>query len=924
METFEIYTLGSGYYLEKVFNAIRLVFASGFNDILKTASLASIVILALRATVTNDLKEVVKWLLGVVMLTSLFLTVKAKVVIIEQLPNTNGVVPAARQIEGVPWGLAVIGSTTSIVGKTIMEKFDQSFAATTNNSKYQSTGLLFGSKIVEDASRLKVSSPSLQDIMVKFYRGCIIPDLKMGHNRKNGYTFDELSEAEDLASFLKGHASNARNIYIDAQVNRRIKKSGLQGSLLNSFEDKTSHEKGYYSCNEAAHIISDMVDFEIKSNMSTISASFISQFIGHTNNKTDKNAFYESVLQDNYNKFLKESKNASSILMQNVMINSIRDSASSVANTYGQLSTDEMSRSSFYSVSQVFQRFIPIIRAVFECLFYGCAPIVLILMVTPIGLEVLKNYAFSFLYLQMWPPMYAVLFTITQSWGEMSASGLSHNMRFLPQIEAINADISMVSGYMLGLIPVLAMFLTKGLVASIGNMATSLMHIPQTASIQSAEQAIRGNYSFGNTSIDTHSYNNLNSNKSDDNYQWLSGMKSFAMPSGAMMKSFVDGRTGLDAQWAMSNLGGQVNIGWNRAIGKNLSESESHAQNEVERHSKDYVESASSGMSKMLGYSTNYSKGTSAYESINKSLSIDQRQSFDYVRGVTDRIAKENNISSEDALRLSMGARVGTNLGALSANLEAQGYTTAQVRKAWSATQDAMEDKRFSESLGQIESFAKTSSIQSQEGSTQDAINSIKSDFNRATSASSNHSMAMDRLHSIQRAKTNYENSSSNFDKQFTNMFIEEYVSKYGAGAFESLVRKNPNNIDYLVDGFIKENNLVENLSLSKDMPKQRLDLQDDDIRRIKAISSKNEAAVNQSSNDFIKNKTINKTALEGNLEQSQSDFATQSNIFDQKMRVRANSVARETAIRKQDVDNELGRSSLGRMLKEKINKVTE
>ena len=420
-------------------------------------------------------------------LTSLFLTTKAKVVIIEQLPNNSGMIPAARMVEDVPWGLAVIGSTTSIVGKTLMEKFDVSFAGATNNEGYQKTGIMFGSKIVEDASRIKISSPSLRNVMVKFYRGCMIPDLKMGHNRANGYSFDELSESDDITAFLKNHASKARNIYIDAKVTKRVKKEGAFGKLLGSYTDKQSTEKGYYSCNQAAHMIGDMIEFEVESNMSQLSSSFISQFTGkngQNNNVVEKNAFYKSILQNNYSKFLETSKDASSILMQNVMINSIRDSASSVANTYGQFSTEEMSKSSFYSVSQVFQRFIPIIRAVFECLFYGVSPIVLILMVTPIGLDVLKNYAFSFVYLQMWPPMYSILYSITEAWGSMSASGLKLNMRFLPQIESINADISMVSGYMLALIPVLSVFVTKGLVASIGNMATSMMYIPQTSAVQ--------------------------------------------------------------------------------------------------------------------------------------------------------------------------------------------------------------------------------------------------------------------------------------------------------------------------------------------------------------------------------------------------------------------------------------------------------
>lgn len=874
MEAFEIYTLGSGYYLEKVFNAIRLVFTDNFNSILKIAALASIIILALRATITNEFRETIKWVIGVVVLTSLFLNVKAKVVIIEQLPSGNGQIPAVRQVEDIPWGLAFIGSTTSVVGKNIMEKFDIAFAGVTNNYAYQKTGIMFGSKIVEDASRIRISSPSLQNLMTKFYRSCVIPDLKMGHNRANGYNFDELSESDDIAQFLKTHASKARNIHIDVAVTKRAKKDGIYGSLLGGYDNKKSIEKGYYSCNQVAHILADMTSFEVENSIPHLSSSFISQFIGRQK-ASDQNIFYKSVLQNNYNKFLETSKEASNILMQNVMINSLRDSSSSVAGIYGQISTEEMSKSSFHSISQVFQRFIPIIRAVFECLFYGVAPIVLILMVTPIGLDVLKNYGFSFIYLQMWPPMYSILNSITEAWASVSASGLKLNMRFLPQIEAINADISMVSGYMLAMIPVLSMFVTKGLIASIGNMANSLLYIPQTSALQSAEQAVRGNYSFGNTNIDTHSHNNLHANKLDDNYQWLSGIKSFALPSGAMMKSFADGRTGLDASGAMSNLGGQVNISWNKAIGSSFTESESQALNEVERHSKDYTESVSAGMSKMLGYNKNYSQGTSSYESINKSLSSEHRQSFDHLRSVTDRVAKDNNISSEDALRISAGIDAGIPFTKIGVGMN--GSSVTQLRQAWNQTQDAMEDKRFSEALSQVRSLSQNNSIQAHDNTTKEALQSMKSDFNKASSASSHYSEAMDRLHSIGQAKTNYENSSSGFDKQFTNMFTEKYVGKYGAEAFEKLVRENPNNIDALVKEFVSENAIVDKLVIQPTNRQSNYDLDKEDLSKIANTTTTNNSLVDEMSNSFIEQSINESQRLNGQLSNSKNSFASQN-----------------------------------------------
>ena len=55
MNEFDIYTLGSGYYLEKIFNAIRLIIdgKESFISIMKFACIAAIVLLAIRAGINN-------------------------------------------------------------------------------------------------------------------------------------------------------------------------------------------------------------------------------------------------------------------------------------------------------------------------------------------------------------------------------------------------------------------------------------------------------------------------------------------------------------------------------------------------------------------------------------------------------------------------------------------------------------------------------------------------------------------------------------------------------------------------------------------------------------------------------------------------------------------------------------------------------
>lgn len=100
METFEIYTIGSGYYLEKIFNAIRLILHpdNNFTSVMKLSALAAVVVMTIRAGLNSDFKTAAKWFFGVTILVGLFLTSKANVQIIDTLPDSYGRLSAPKVI----------------------------------------------------------------------------------------------------------------------------------------------------------------------------------------------------------------------------------------------------------------------------------------------------------------------------------------------------------------------------------------------------------------------------------------------------------------------------------------------------------------------------------------------------------------------------------------------------------------------------------------------------------------------------------------------------------------------------------------------------------------------------------------------------------------------------------------------------------
>jgi conjugal transfer mating pair stabilization protein TraG len=854
METFEIYTLGSGYYLEKIFNAIRLILDpnNNFVSAMKLSALGAIVVLTIRAGLNSDFKSAAKWFFGVTILVGLFLTSKANVEIMDTLPDSYGRLSAPRRVENVPLGLAFIGSATSRIGNNIAQKFDQALAGVFNNSDYQQTGLLFGSKIVEDTSKFRIEDAHLKQVMLSFYKKCIVPDLNMGYKRANGYSLKDLTSSPNILEFLKDHSSKARIIYV----------GGKPG--------------GYQSCQKTAEYLYTSLNKSVDLRLPILAkqfGAFFSQNQG--NNSNEASQVFASVLQGSYGIFLKNSsKTAKDILLQNIAINSLGEAADS--KLYGKVATESMTKLAYNSVGQMAQKFIPILRAVLECLFYGVFPLVLILMVTPIGLDVLKNYAFGFIYLQLWQPMYAILFCIASSWGKLYASNIT-DITFASHssIMQINEEISSVSGYMLTLVPVLSLFITKGMVANMGNLASSIIYIPQSTAVQNSEAAVKGNYQIGNTSIDTHHANTSSSNKYDDNYNWTSGMKSFSMNSGAQERIYSDGRSTIDSSGAVSNLAGLAKIDWSKAIGNRYDQGINDNISNSERHASNMIENTSSGYSKLLGYDQNFSKGSSAYENWNKSLSSDQRKTIDEARSFVEKVAHDNNISTQDAMKVAVTANagVGVDTGVFKASLGTsfEGSTLSSKTEGYNKMLETSKNENFAKSLSQIESFTNTSSYQENDNVNNNMLEGIRSDFSSAKSASFERSKSLDQVHNLQKSKADFESNSSSISQDLSNQFAEAYIKKFGAEKFENIIRTDPAQTNQLLNEFLNNRVNVRVSSISDEFARNEASMQTSNIEDNHQKNSKivennnvdNRAKVNSEAPANFKGQVQNKITME-------------------------------------------------------------
>jgi len=796
--TFEIYTLGTGYFLEKVFNAIRIVMSgNAFVSLLKLGVIIGLLIKIVSSVFTFEVKSMILWFFQVTAITGVLLVPTADVWIVDELPNKYGMTGAPRHVEKVPFGLAAMASVTSQAGYWLGQQFEGAFSTTFPNETYQKTGVLFGAKIIEDTMNLRSYDANLTSAFNTFYNSCLLPDLQMGLLRANGFTYQDIGNTQDLIGFLATRSSKARQMVYD--------------KIFEKFNTKNHKEaNGYISCYTAANILKDKIDREAEISMPYLAKGFFAQFFPD-DKSSNQEAVFRSTFKDSYAMFLGGGQDEKNLLMQNISINALNDS---VGNAYSKSVIKKTTDVYFSSMASLASKFILNIKAAFEIMIYALFPIAVMLMLAPGGAAILKNYFLSLIYLQLWIPIYAILFTVfSEQYAALGTitEGLSYSSQ--GQIRSINQEISALSGYMIMFTPLIAGLALKMGMSGLGSIASSMMHAPQQEAARVARETVQGNYTMGTTSLDNHSYNNENANKHDTNYTDFAGERSWNAEHGSTVSKLRDGSEKIDMSRGVSNAGGLVNIDWSNQIGSKISSNINNAKSDVERAGSDYVQSTSSGLSNALGYNENFSRGNSKYNSFESGLTTDERKSFDDSRSIIDKMSKDYGVSTDDSLRIAAGAKAGIGFDALIASSQFETSVnagkTGNLREAYSHITSADNMKRYSESIGKVKNAVSNAGVRGQTGENQEFVDSMRNDF--VTSESANHSLqnAQERASTYSKQQATYKESGERINYNLTPAFVNWLKDTKGTTGAENIMNNgDPAVIQEYTGRFLNEGGL--------------------------------------------------------------------------------------------------------------------
>ncbi|HHR6038851.1 TPA: conjugal transfer mating-pair stabilization protein TraG [Providencia alcalifaciens] len=674
-----VYVLGGGEYMMNVFNGVAaLIGSDSWTSMYRIALTLSGVAVLVSFMKAHDPKELLKFVAMMVMMSSILLVPKHTVHIVDRA-NPTGVY----LVDNVPVGLAVPARFITSIGTSLTEAYETVFH-TPDALTYSKTGMLFGADLVGNVSDILSVDGDLAELMGLYTKNCVIGDILINHK----YSFQELMNSRDPYTLIFQKPSPLRGIIVP---NGNSAAVGANGAA----------QSGFWTCEDIARrVLMPKLNLDTTTGGKTWNYT-IQQIFG---GRPDANVLYASMLGDSYNFYYQGGETASQLMRSSVVMNALKQGISgysaqsgdtaSLVNLASTSSYNKM-RLSWATSSQVAVAFVPILNTILLSLVIALFPIFILLAVihTLTG-RMLFNYIMSIIYLQSWPPMFAILNYATSFYLRGKTGGMDFNLANQASIQQMHSDIGLIAGWLSISIPFIALAIVKGLgpaIAQAGNYLGTAINSSATAT---SSQAADGNWSFNNMQT-----GNVSGNKWDTNASFRDGQMTRQLSSGATSTLTSNGQEVVDTSGAMSRMA--VSIKGSDAMVSSLQQSARHAKATAAASMSAYQSSVNSAWNQASQFSKQYGNSATDSTTTDSGVSSSQTEGFKKLINATETRAKNDNISNEEAFSklVSENLDVSSTIGgkaeggfSLPVIGGAQAYTDGNTRDT-DSTQSSVQDR---------------------------------------------------------------------------------------------------------------------------------------------------------------------------------------------------------------------------------------
>ncbi|WOB11123.1 conjugal transfer protein TraG N-terminal domain-containing protein [Piscinibacter gummiphilus] len=488
----EIYAYHNSASLFGIFNAIAAVMASaGYMGVLAVILFVGFIAALFSYALAPQKLQGWQWLGSVVIVYCVLFLPRVTVQIIDK----TGAGPV-QVVDNVPLGIASLGSLTSTVGNAVTEFFETAFqiipgpAALPAELSYQQTGLMFGSRIIQQTRSVSFPETGFKADLMSFLTNCTAYDVADGSISANA-----LAQTDDIWSLI----ANTN----PARFTRVTTSGGLTAA----------------TCVDAYNILSTRVPANVNALRMTLARALNPTLSPATAGVRVDNQIYTAYARA---QIATASSTASTLILQNAMINAVRDAAemscqqindpTCMLGATARANAVAQQNSAWINGAKIAADALPVIRNVAEALIYAIFPIIILLLFLSTGkhtVTMFLAYVSVLISIQLWPPLYAILNYMATSFSEMqtaSAADLGTGVSTLSATTAGPIYSNAISGqavvsYLIMAIPYLAWSLANKL-SNFGSTLIGGVSAMQSTAASASAAAASGNVSMGNVTMD--------------------------------------------------------------------------------------------------------------------------------------------------------------------------------------------------------------------------------------------------------------------------------------------------------------------------------------------------------------------------------------------------------------------------------------
>jgi conjugal transfer mating pair stabilization protein TraG len=795
-DTYEIPVISDGHHVVVMFEAVNLLTSktagndasAQFGSIISSVGILGLAVVMVTIIMRGNMQSIGQWFLGYVLVWGVLFVPRVDIVVIDASDPTVQLNP----VSNVPIGLAFTAWITSQAGDRVTRTFNTVLSPVDANST-TGTGLLWGQKLVSNFDKFKFSDARVRANVQAYMSRCYFPVASTDPRN-----IEAAIKSENLLVHITLNPNGARMMTYTPAAGSPVFEncSAVAPKLKAEVASQTTIEMArldrafYAPPGDGTGAVPFTPPAQAASDISAVAAQYLG--IASTGEALLQQMLMINEFNDVPSNFAQSPEAAAMIAL---------------ATTRGQAQSKVTSA----SMGEQMQTMMPKMYVLMFVLLIALFPFILAIGLIPgIGLNIVKNYIFSFVYVQVLPVLFIIInrFIVVEhirqgraiTAANQNAAGDSViNVSNLGLIAELPTDLSFVAGIMLTILPAIgAGIFTKGISSVAGNMEQILRPV-HTATEAGAAEATTGNISRDNVNVGNHNIANSSMGQVRNSPDINAGHMSQTTGSGGTNNSFSDGSSSFQLGKSQSQMLTSGNV-QQRTVDA-IQNQRSQSLQDVQASQQMASEMTTKADAQSVGLASSLASSSEASAGQNANVSKDLRSSAQSLQSAVKSYAMTNGLDlsqQESAMaQISAGGEVkaGFSMVGNGATLNASGSLGGSSNSVSNARFTEEEAQRWNQMIDSSEVKSAVSGFQDQVSqsdrfaASNTKAQSLNSSLSEVESYQEQESTAQREVESLNSMLSQVQESGSSFATQTTdtarNLLAERYSPQEALEAME-------------------------------------------------------------------------------------------------------------------------------------------